>query len=56
MGAGGALRWDAGAGGGLLAPRLDAVVAGIEACRDSDGYIMAFPKNESWFHGKCAYS
>lgn len=51
MGAGGAVRW-----GGSAAPivelrtRVHSVVQGIKACRDGDGYIMAFPKNESTRH------
>eukprot|EP00937_MAST-01D_sp_MAST-1D-sp2_P004229 g4229.t1 len=50
MGAGGTLRWDPGAAGGLLRQRLLAVVRGIKECRDAaSGYIMAFPANESTF-------
>ena len=50
MGAGGALRWRAGANGGALRRTAAALVAGIGAAQDkSDGYLMAFGKNVSHF-------
>lgn len=47
MGAGGIARWQPNAAGGALRQRVAEVVAGIRACREPDGYIMAFPRNES---------
>ena len=49
MGAGGAVRWDAAAGGGKLRQRMRTLVQGIRRCQASDGYIQAFPQNESWY-------
>lgn len=50
MGAGGTVRWEPHSAGGTLRQRVADVVAGIRACREQDGYIMAFPRNESNFH------
>ena len=50
MGAGGIVRWQPDAAGGALRQRMSDVVAGIRACREHDGYIMAFPRNESNYH------
>jgi len=44
MGAGNALRWTEQA---ALRARLDAVVAGIEACRQPNGFIMAYKEEEA---------
>ena len=43
MGVGGALRWQPG--NTTLRSNLDAVVSGIAACKDADGFIMAYDKN-----------
>lgn len=50
MGAGGIVRWQPDAAGGQLKQRVTDVVKGIGACREKDGYIMAFPRNESYYH------
>jgi DUF1680 family protein len=51
MGAGGAVRWHPDLGTGAeLRSRIHRVVEGIKLASDSDGYIMAFPKNESNYH------
>lgn len=50
MGAGGIVRWQPDAAGGALKQRMADVVSGIRACREHDGYIMAFPRNESNYH------
>ena len=49
QGAGGIVRWQPDAAGGRLKQRMADLVAGIRACAD-DGYIMAFPRNESNYH------
>jgi hypothetical protein len=41
---GGLLRWS---NDSLLQPTLDAVVAGIADCQADNGYIMAFPQNQT---------
>ena len=50
MGAGGIVRWQPDAAAGALRQRMSDVVAGIWACREHDGYMMAFPRNESNYH------
>eukprot|EP00045_Choanoeca_perplexa_P013179 m.147592 g.147592 ORF g.147592 m.147592 type:complete len:838 (+) comp16266_c0_seq1:111-2624(+) len=45
MGAGGTCRWPNT--NSTLAERMKAVVDGIAATQEADGYIMAFPKNET---------
>ena len=50
MGAGGIVRWQPDAAGGQLKQRVAEIVNGIRACREKDGYIMAFPRNESNYH------
>jgi hypothetical protein len=50
MGAAGSIRWEPAASGGQLHTRVRAVVQGIMAAQASDGYLMAFPKNESNYH------
>jgi hypothetical protein len=43
MGVGGALRWQPD--NAMLRANLDAVVDGIAACAEEDGFIMAYEKN-----------
>ena len=54
MGAGGAVRWplDLETGGELriLRSRVHDLVEGIKQASEPDGYIMAFPRNESNYH------
>lgn len=50
MGAAGSIRWAPAAAGGQLHTRVRAVVKGIKAAQAPDGYLMAFPKNESNYH------
>ena len=47
MGLGGALRWKNDT---ELWQRLSAVVGNLSALQEADGYLMAFPKNESTYH------
>ena len=47
MGSGGVLRWQNHSG---LWQTLSAVLAGIAAAQEADGYMMAFPRNESFYH------
>lgn len=47
MGAGGATRWVDDAD---LHGRLSQIVGNISAMQESDGYAMAFPKNETNYH------
>ena len=51
MGAGGAVRWQPDfETGGDLRSRIHQVVQGIKKASEPDGYIMAFPRNESNYH------
>ena len=53
MGAGNTLRW---IDHPELRRRLDAVVDGIEKCRQPNGYIMAYPENTIFFSERGAYT
>lgn len=53
MGAGNTLRWMDHA---ELRRRLDAVVDGIEACRQPNGYIMAYPEDTIFYSERAAYT
>lgn len=44
MGSGNALRWEENQ---ELRRRMDALVAGIDACRQPDGFLMAYPQKET---------
>ncbi len=44
MGSGNALRWEENP---ELKRRMDALVAGIDACRQPDGFLMAYPERET---------
>ena len=56
MGTGGCTRWNITgsamlqAGLSTLRQRMAEVVQGIAQCKEPDGYIMAFPRNESHYH------
>ena len=50
MGAAGTIRWDRAlehSGSKEVKARLDAVISGIEQCRQRDGFIMAYPQNQT---------
>jgi len=53
MGAGNTVRWIENPG---LRKRLDAVVDGIEECRQMDGYIMAYPADTIFYSERAAYT
>jgi DUF1680 family protein len=53
MGAGNSLRWTTHA---ELRQRLDQVVDGITACRQSNGYIMAYAEDTIFFSERGAYT
>ncbi|MGB8258775.1 MAG: beta-L-arabinofuranosidase domain-containing protein, partial [Terracidiphilus sp.] len=53
MGAGNALRWVEHT---ELRRRLDAVVDGIEECRQPNGYIMAYPEETIFYSERAAYT
>jgi uncharacterized protein len=53
MGAGNTLRW---VDDPELRRRLNAVVDGIEECRESNGYIMAYPEDTVFFSERAAYT
>ncbi|MBZ5584317.1 MAG: glycoside hydrolase family 127 protein [Acidobacteriia bacterium] len=53
MGAGNALRWTEHA---ELRRRLDQVVAGIAECRQTNGYIMAYPEETIFYSERAAYT
>ena len=53
MGAGNTLRWMEDA---ELRKRLNAVVAGIEECRQPNGYIMAYPEDTIFYSERAAYT
>lgn len=56
MGTGGCTRWNITgsamlqAGLSTLRQRMAEVVQGIAQCKEPDGYIIAFPRNESHYH------
>lgn len=53
MGAGNTVRW---IDDPELHRRMDAVVDGIEACRQSNGYIMAYPEDTIFYSERAAYT
>ncbi len=53
MGAGNALRWTDHP---ELRSRLDQVIAGIDACRQPNGYIMAYPEDTIFYSERGAYT
>jgi hypothetical protein len=53
MGAGNTLRW---IDHPELQRRLNAVVDGIEECRQPNGYIMAYPEDTIFYTGRAAYT
>ncbi len=53
MGAGNTLRWIHHP---ELQQRLDAVVDGIAECRESNGYIMAYPQDTIFYSERAAYT
>lgn len=53
MGAGNTLRWIEHP---LLREKLNAVVDGIEACKQADGYIMAYPEDTIFYSERGAYT
>ena len=53
MGAGNTLRWMEDA---ELQRRLNAVVDGIEECRQPNGYIMAYPEDTIFYSERAAYT
>jgi DUF1680 family protein len=53
MGAGNTVRW---IDDPELRKRLNAIVDGIEECRQPDGYIMAYPKDTIFYSERAAYT
>jgi len=53
MGAGNTVRW---INNTELRQRMDAVVDGIEECRQPDGYIMAYPEDTIFYSERAAYT
>jgi DUF1680 family protein len=52
MGSGNALRWDEDR---RLREKMDAVIAGIAASKQADGFIMGYPEDKTDFHENANY-